>query len=124
MRRVRMERSDAGQHLVHDDAKRVNVRAAVDPLLALKYAEVLGRAVFPLPDEDPGLRLVVGVFGPLLGDAEVDDLHALFAIVVARDHQILRADVAVHDAGTMNRLETGESLNRELRRVPRRERSA
>src|SRR5205814_3252218 len=59
-----------------------------------------------------------------LCDAEVDELHALVGLFAARDHQVLRADVAMDDARSMNRIESVERLDRQANGVRRRDHAA
>src|SRR5262249_39064826 len=90
-----------------------DVGTAIDALARSEPPELLGRAVLELSDEHAGLRLVVTRIVPLLGHAEIDDLDALQALRVARDHEILGTDISVDDAGTMNGFQSAQSLHGE-----------
>jgi hypothetical protein len=73
--------------LVHADAEREDVGAAVD----LVTACLLGRHVAVLALEHPGVR--VFLLRVRLRDAEVEQLH----VAVPAHHDVVRADVAVDD---------------------------
>ena len=125
MRRGRLERRPSGQDLHEHDAERVKIGAAVDLLSLGQKPEVLGRAVPQLADKDPGLgghRAGVAVLA--LGHAEVDDLHGVAAVGAARDHDVLGADVAVHDAGAMDGVESRQRLLHDVHGLARREHAA
>ena len=98
-----VERGQPGQHLVHHDAQRVDVRAGVDRLAA----DLLGRHVSGAADDRPGARDP----GPVGagGDAEVGDL----GVTVAVDEDVLRFDVAVDDARQMRGRQTLGDLPRD-----------
>ena len=83
-----------------------------------------GEQYFHLPTNIPVLVLFASVAVALLGDAEVDELHVLLPVLVARDHDVLGTDVAMHDAGAMDGLESVQRLDGQLRRVLRRQRTA
>ena len=91
-RRVRcLERQLAGEHQVADDAERIDVAAAVGLALAER---LLGRHVRRRADRDARdreLRVALG----RARDAEVGD-HRAPALAI--DQNVLRLDVAVHDA--------------------------
>ncbi len=100
--------SAPGQHLVEDDADRVEVGALVDGLaLGLFGRQVLGRA-----QNGAGLGhlRVVG-----LGDAEVGDLHRAGGV----DQDVLRLDVAVHDVRAVGHLHRGKQLEGYAHRLAR-----
>ena len=86
--RVRGERVVAAEELVEDRPHREEVRAQVE-LLA---ARLLGRHVGGRPDDRARHREPREVLG--VADPEVADLHG----AVLRPHDVLRLDVAVHDA--------------------------
>src|SRR5436853_1236291 len=123
MRRSRFEPWTSGEPLVENDGHGVKVSASVDPFAFRNEAEMFGRGVAKFPHEDSSPRGDVIAF-LTLRNAEVDDFHPLGALLVARDHQVLRADVAVHDAGAMDRLQTVEGLDGQPQRVPWRENAA
>ena len=103
---VALERDGAGQHLVEADADRVEVRTLVDRIaLGLLGREVLGGA-----EDRAGLRHP-GIAGAR--DAEVHDLDGPVAV----DHDVLRLDVAVHDAAAMREVDRGEQLQRDRDRL-------
>jgi hypothetical protein len=78
----------ARRGLPEQHAHREDVGAAVDALAA----RLLGRHVRDLALEHAGARLRGRV--ERLGDAEIDDLH----LAVVGHEDVLRGDVAVHDA--------------------------
>ena len=96
---VALERHGAGQHLVENDADRVEVGALVH-LIALR---LLRREILGGPKNGADLRHA-GVAGAR--DAEVHDLD----VPVAVDHDVLRLDVAVDDAAAVRALDGGEQL--------------
>ena len=58
----------------------------------------------------------------VLGEPEVDDLHPQLAALVLGDHQVVGGEVAVDDAGGVDRLEAAQRLDAELDRHRHRER--
>ena len=103
----------AGEHLVKHDAKAVNVRAVVggDGAVMLLWRGVVRRAnsLGPRLSEVAHLSQHSGISVPRsqvcshhLRDAKVGDLHCAALI----DQQILRLDVAMHDAVIMRALQS------------------
>nr|WP_293258139.1 hypothetical protein [Nannocystis sp.] len=99
---VALEGHVAGQHLVHEDAERVDVDAGIGFLIAGDLrGHVLGRA-----EQGAGLgghlRLVVAAaelaVGDDLGDAEVEDLDEVVVAAALDAKAVVRLHVAVHDA--------------------------
>ena len=90
-RALALEGQLSSQAAVEHDPQREHVGLGVD--LAVQPLGLLRRHVGRGPEHLAGDRLVV-VGAVVLGDAEVDELHR--AVVAAED--VLRADVAVHDA--------------------------
>ena len=90
---VALPRPDAGEHLVQDDAERVDVRRRGRRLAAgLFRAEVVDG-----PHGRPGQRQLR--LGDRPGDAEVGDLH----LAVAADEDVAGLDVAVDEPGGVGR---------------------
>ncbi len=77
----------AGQQLVQDHARRVDVGAPVDKAAA---QQLLGRHVAELAKAD--VRVAVGGAQGAASDAEVDDLH----LALKAKHDVGRRDVAVY----------------------------
>ena len=105
---LRLERPPARQHLVEDHAGGVDVGAGVDRLAErLLGREVLGRA-----EDDAGLgqRLPAALGLGHLGDAEVEDLDHVALAVALDQHDVLRLEIAVHDAGRVRVVEPAEDL--------------
>ena len=120
VRRRGFEGRPAGQHLVQHDSERVDVGAAVDALAVGEKAEMIGRGVTKLAHEHAGLRhghVRLGRFG----HAQVDDLDELRPVAGLCDHQIFRADVAMHDAGAMNGVKARKRLDGYSHRLLRRQ---
>ena len=97
-----MEGDVAGEHLVEDDAERVDVGALVDVLAhRLLGGDVVGGAEHP-----------AGRGHPLLleraGDAEVGHLRAPVGV----DQDVLRLDVAVDEPAGMGAVEAAPDLDR------------
>ena len=123
MRRLGVEGNAAREHLVEDDAHRVEIAARVERLaLALLGRHVLGRA------DDDALRgeLLPASSGlALLGelrDAEVAHLHDVrrVALVVGagEDHDVLGLEIAVHDAHLVRDGERRERLGHDVCHAP------
>ena len=108
------QRQLPGQHLVEDDAQRVDVGPVIDlqrPLHLLR-GHVVQRA-HHLPR--PGQREVAGVAAQQLGQAEVGDLHAALAV----QQDVLRLDVAVDDALLVGVLQGVADLRHDPQRLLR-----
>ncbi len=93
--RLTLERHRAAEHLVHDDAHRVDVGAVVDVLAQrLLRGHVERRA-----EDGAGAGEVVVAVGPgHLGDAEVEQLGDVLALGGVGDEDVLRLHVPVNDA--------------------------
>ena len=52
-----------------------------------------------------------------LGDAEVDDLHVVAAVLVGEDHDVLGLEIAVDDAERVGAIERARSSAEELHRL-------
>ncbi len=107
----------AGEHLVEDDAHGVQVAAVIDGtadrLLGAHVAR--GAEDHAGPGElGRGLLALLVTLSLDLGDAEVDELEQLVALVVGRDEHVLRLEVAVHDAVSVRVLEAMDDLQRQL----------
>src|SRR5262249_48594032 len=104
-RRLIRERHFADEHLVQDDAERVDIAARIDsPALDLLGRHVVGRAERAAGARELR-RLVEG-----LGDAEVDQLRELAAVRAGREHDVLRLQVAVDDVVLVRRGERAGNL--------------
>ena len=90
---LRLERSLAGQHLVENAAETVHVAPAVDHTAGDLLGTHVRRRSDPQPCGSDLLAVVVIVDG--LGDAEVDDLDDLAGVVDAREHHVVRLQVAM-----------------------------
>ena len=110
-RRLAGERQASGQQLEGEDPDRVQVAARISGL----PADLLGGQVLHRPRHRAGLgRRAVGV-GP--GEAEVGHLGR----AIRRDDDVLRLDVAVHDALAVRVIDRGEDLPEDVRRLRGRE---
>src|SRR5665213_1852294 len=113
-RRVTNERRATGEHLVEDDAERVDIAATVDRSTLGLFGREVRRGSHDRT-----------FFGQLvfdrhrLGDAEVGDLY----LAIARDQNVARLDVAVNDTVAMRVTEGRRDLRYQSRRMRRRERS-
>jgi hypothetical protein len=124
-RRLGHEGQLADQELVEDDANRVKVRATVD----LFAARLLGRHVVGRADHEPfgrevtRERLVLLVHRPHeLGDPEVANLDEIgrlpLVIGAVQKQDVLRLQVAVHDADVVRGREGGEGLRDDVDDAP------
>ncbi len=104
-RRLAVERRLAGQQLVEDDAERVEVGARVD----LASLGLLGREVLRRADDRARLGHLARAGAR---DPEVRHLHAALAV----DEDVVRLDVAVHDAVPVCEAQRREDLARVLDR--------
>ena len=81
----------------------------------LDRSRLLGRAVHELAHEDAGLGdLEAGLGLEVLRQAEVDELHLIAPAAVAGDHHVVGRDVAMDDAGGVDRFETAQRLDAEV----------
>ncbi len=104
-RAVALERGPARQHLVHDDAERIDVGPFVGGRsLRLLWAEVGGGA-----DDCPGPGQLLGVI-PCAGDAEVGHFHG----AVGGEEDVPRLHVAMHQTGPVGGGERGGDLGPDL----------
>ena len=110
---VALERPPAGQHLVEDDAERVDVRGRAGLLAArLLRAEVVDRA-----EGRPGQRHLG--LGDRPGDPEVGDLHP----AVAREHDVAGLHVPMDDAARVGGRQGPGDLGGDPGGLARRERT-
>ena len=112
-----LERGLAGQHLVDDRAEREHVGALVDG--GVLTGRLLGRHVLRRAEQRALLRLH-GLRAADLGDAEIEDLRDLdrVAVVLGGDQEdVLRLEIAVHDAGPVGRRERRADLANDRERV-------
>jgi hypothetical protein len=73
-----LERDLPREHLVHDDAERVDVRALVD----VAALDLLGRHVLRGAHEESGLReLLLGPLAQVLHEPEVEHLHEVLVLL-------------------------------------------
>ena len=100
-RRLARERHGAGEQLVEDDPRRVEVGALVDR----GAARLLGREVLRRTHDRPGLGHLARACA---GDPEVGDLHPALAV----DEHVVRLDVPVDDPVLVRVPERGEDLAR------------
>ena len=108
------QRQFTGEHLVEDDAQRVDVRPVVHALgmLDLFRRHIVRRAHdLPHAGQMEVLRLAAQDFG----QAEVGDLCAALLV----QQHVLRLDVAVHDAFVVRILEGLANLGDDLQRLGR-----
>jgi hypothetical protein len=118
--RLRFVRRLPGQQFHQDHGQGPQVGACVDLLALGKEAELFGRGIAQLADEDPGARLRDRLRVLELGHAEVDDLDR----AVGREHQILGADVSMDDAGAVDGVEAVQRGDDDANRFARRQRAA
>ena len=88
------ERPSARKELVRDDAKRPHVRACID----VRIDALFGRHVGEGAERRPGggqRRLCRGIGLAVRGETEVENLGDAFA----RDQDVARFEIAVHDPG-------------------------
>ena len=102
----------AGQQLEEQAAERVDVDAGVDRAAG----DLLRRDVVEGADEAPGLGQA-GLGGDVAGDAEVGDVGVVAALAAA-EQDVGRLDVAVDQAGGVDRVEAVADLG-DQRRPPR-----
>ena len=100
------ERLLAREHLIQQDAEREDVAARVE----LVAEHLLGRHVRGRADTGAGLGEIAEAV--VARDAEVHHLHA----TRARDHDVRRLDVAMHDAAVVHVVECASDLHRDDRR--------
>ena len=113
-KRVPLERRPAREHLVEDDAERVDV-AALGRRLA---GRLLGGDVLRTADDAAGLRELRA--GEDLGDAEVGQLED----AVVADEDVRRLEIAMDDAVIVDMLEGRADLEGDVDRVAPREAAA
>jgi hypothetical protein len=122
---ARLERHRAGEKLVRDDAEGPDV-ARRGGLAAVH--ELFWRHVHGSPRELARRRRVArGSSGfPAaargeLGDTEIADFRAELAVLVAREHHVVRLEITVHDAECMRPLEPPRRLREDFARGGRRQ---
>ena len=105
---VGLERPAAGEHLVEDDAQREEVGAAVGALAPQLFRRHVAHRAHqgggPSRLRPPRQRAVQR------GQAEVEDLHP----AVDADEDVLRLEIAVHDAAGVSGGEPSGNLERDL----------
>ena len=116
--RIAFERKLTGQHLVHNDAERVEVGAAVELVAGYAFS-LFGGHVKRRADDHAGLREGHSWRGRAdaffhFGDAEVEDLGGFAARGFDEDN-VVRLDVAVDDAELVSGIQRGGDLLRERR---------
>jgi hypothetical protein len=122
---VRDEGRTPREQLKEHRAERIHVGAAVD---VDRAAYLLGRHEVRRPDRiattcerEAGLSEIID--GHHLRDAEVEQLHLRRAPRHAREEDVLRLEIAMHDTGRVRRLDAGEHLSEEIERRVHLERS-
>ena len=110
--RARVERRVAGEHRVQRDADCVEIRARIDR----EPEDLLRRHERRRADRLPGLRQPIAAAREP-ADAEVGQLDD----VARREHHVRRLDVAMHDAGRMDRVHAAQDLQRDRDRALGRE---
>ena len=100
---VAIKRQLAGEHFVHDDAKRIDIA----PSVHRKAPGLLRRDIMHRAD---GFVLHVRHFGLKVGDAEVRD----FDDAVIDDKDVLRLDITVDNAFPVRMGERPRDLQREI----------
>jgi len=116
---VVVERHAAGQHLVAEDAERVEVATRVER----QPAPLLGRHVLRRPEDDARLRLHAVVLLQELGDREVEQLHEVGRAGHVQEEHVVGLDVAVDDADRVRLGERRAALDEDLGDPVRRHRS-
>ena len=99
--RLAVERKLAAEQLVQDDAERPDVAA---DLRGARGAHLLGRHVERRADDRRRVgerHLPDRARAKDLGDAEIEDLQQRRSVQAARDEEILRLEIAMHDPGGM-----------------------
>src|SRR5262249_42144329 len=110
--RRRVERHVPGQHLVADDAKRVEVRSMIDNPLA---ARLLRTHVMRRPDHGTGLGEAAGVAAQGLRDSEVRENDASLRAV---EQDVVWFDVAMNQPGAVCRGEAPRGFLEDAARFP------
>ena len=105
-----------GQHLEGDDAQAVDVAAPVEVRVP---DALLRRHVGRRAHDDAGLRLPGGLaaFAEELGDAAVEDLHAVRVVRVVGEEDVLGLEIPVDDAALVRRVERQGELPRHAPRL-------
>ena len=107
----RVERQLAAQHLEEDDAERVDVARAA----RVVAEDALGRHVLRRSEELAlsGEPRVLAA----LGDAEVEQLHEVGAVVAAAEEDVLRLEVAVDDLEVVRARDAAGDLDHHVDRA-------
>jgi len=110
---LRFERANAGQALVQNHSQGIHVGARVEIAFA---SDLLGGHVVRRAQRRAFLRELQAprAFGVELGDAEIQDLHERAPIRALGDEQIVRLQIAVHDAREVRRVHAGGRLPHEV----------
>ena len=119
---VGVERAQPGEHLVEHHTDGIEIGARIDGLAE----RLLGRHVVGRAEDHPHLRERLGAarhlrgragggegVGVQLGDAEVEDLHHLDAVLALHEHDVLGFEVPVHDADVVCARQAGRDLPRD-----------
>ena len=109
----------ARQHAIHQRAERIDVRARVE----LLGANLLGRHVERRADERAARGHLVELLGVAqLGQAEVEHLDHVVPVARARHQQVLRLQIAMHDARLVRLRQRVAHLNQHRRQPHERHR--
>ena len=117
-RRIALEGAPAGEHFIHDRAK----RELIGPEIGRLVRHLLGRHVSGRAEDNQRLGEPTGMNRRIvravcrmacLADAEVDDLRA----AVFRQHDVPRLQIAVHDAGRVRDGQPVGDLARDVERT-------
>ena len=106
------------QKLVENDTKGINIAASVN-LGGAGSRQLLRRRVTHLAKKitrSSSLDFVL----ESLGDTQIDQFHGELAIGVEGEHQVIRRDIAMHEALAMQVVESAERLNCDLQGQRRR----
>ncbi len=91
-----LERRAAREHLVHDDAERVDIGACVDAVAA----DLLGSHVARAPEDLVRFgQVLLAVPGDVRHQAEVEYLHEVCVVRTTNQEDVARLQIAMHDAG-------------------------
>jgi hypothetical protein len=111
----------AGQHLVQDDAERVDVDAGVD---VVGFGDLLGRHELGRAHQHAAPGPLVAAVLHELRDAEVEHLHVVDHVVAFGQEHVVALEVAVDDARRVRGLQRrGDLAPRSWRRAADRQRA-
>ncbi len=116
---VGAEQRLAREDLVHDRAERIDIGARIDR----EPARLLRRHVRRRADHRADRREIrVGhVLVDQLGDAEIEDLHQIRAVLGAPDDDVVRFEIAVNDADRVRRRQAVADLRDHAERAAERD---